>query len=164
MPRIFDNIEQTLLPELRKSLEVSEKADFCVGYFNLRGWKCVESSIEKLPNADSPSCRLLVGMYKAPSDLLEEYSSLGHRALPVDNATIIRLTNNIASNYRSQLTKGYPTNEDESGLQKLAHQIRDGVLQVKLFLAHPLHAKLYLLTRNDPIRAVADQVDPISFY
>jgi phosphatidylserine/phosphatidylglycerophosphate/cardiolipin synthase-like enzyme len=45
---------------------------------------------------------------------------------------------------------GMPTNADEAGLRRLAEQLKSGKVVVKLFLKHPLHAKLYLLFRPDP--------------
>ena len=60
----------------------------------------------------------------------------------------------MAEEFREQLTVGVPTRADEKGLRQLAQQIRDEKVKVKLFLRHPLHAKLYLLYRPDPVTPI----------
>lgn len=70
MPRVFDNIEQSLLPALRESLLLSERADFCVGYFNLRGWKQIDGCIERWSGGEGHCCRLLA-IFEIPEDRLQ---------------------------------------------------------------------------------------------
>jgi hypothetical protein len=62
MPELYDNIDQSFLPALRDTIEDSSKSDFCIGYFNLRGWKSISDLIEKFPGGDDGQCRVLVGM------------------------------------------------------------------------------------------------------
>jgi superfamily II DNA or RNA helicase len=151
MPRIFDNIDQNLLPVLRETLELSNRADFCVGYFNLRGWKQLDSYIEKWSGGEGHCCRLLVGMQRLPQEELRTAMSFTKHGGEIDNQTALRLKKKLAEEFRDQLTVGVPTNEDEAGLRRLAAQIRSNKVIVRLFLRYPLHAKLYLLFRPDPI-------------
>lgn len=149
MPRIFDNIESHLLPALRDTLQVAQRADFCVGYFNLRGWRQIDDFVDRWSGEDGHCCRLLVGMQRPPEDLVRAAFAPTTHEVGIDNQTAIRLKRELADAFRRQLTFGAPTNEDEGGLRRLAAQIKARKVRVKLFVRHPLHAKLYLLFRPD---------------
>jgi len=136
---------------LQDTLGVSKRADFCVGYFNLRGWKEIDAYVEKWAGGEGHSCRLLVGMQRLPQDELHLAMSLTRREEEIDNATATRLKKRLAEEFRDQLTVGIPTAVDEAGLRRLAEQIKSNKVIVKLFLRHPLHAKLYLCFRSDPV-------------
>ncbi len=151
MPRIFDNIDQDLLPALTEILNVADRADFCVGYFNLRGWKPIDSCVDRWAGGPDHCCRLLVGMQRLPQEDLRAALSLVKGADGIDNQTAIHKRKELADEFRKQLMVGAPTNADEAGLRRLAAQVRAGKVVVKLFLRHPLHAKLYLLFRPDPV-------------
>ncbi len=149
MPRIFDNIDAALLLALTDALKVSVRADFCVGYFNMRGWRCIDSLVEAFKGGDAACCRLLVGMQTLPQDELRTAYSLVQRDNNVDQQTALRLKRRAAEEFRQQLIWGFPTDEDEGGLRRLCVQLKTKKLVVKLFVRHPLHAKLYLLHRPD---------------
>lgn len=157
VPRIFDNISEQLQTALTKTLMTAEHADFCVGYFNLRGWRLLEPYIEPWNGGEKHQCRLLIGMQRAPQDQLRQLFSLTRDGTElVDNQQIVRLRRQIVNDFRNQLMIGAPTNEDEQGLRNLVRQLREGKLVVKLFLRYPLHAKLYLTYHdhyNLPINA-----------
>ncbi len=149
MPRIFDNIEKDLLPALKNTIQNSDRGDFCVGFFNLRGWKQIDGEIERWTGVDGNSCRLLVGMQDLPKDELKAALRAAREGDELDNSKVVRLKRLLADEFREQLTYGVPTAEDEAGLRRLAKQIRAGKVVVKLFLKYHLHAKLYLLFRHD---------------
>src|ERR1039458_8691132 len=154
MPRVFDNIDQSFLPALKQTLDLADRADFCIGYFNLRGWKQLDHCIEDWSGAPDRCARLLVGMQRPPQEELRLAMSLVDQEGQLDNQTVLKLKKKLAADFREQLTIGAPNNEDEAGLQRLPRQIRKKQVVVKLFLRHSLHAKLYLLFRPDPINPI----------
>src|SRR5260221_8935984 len=126
MPRIFDNIEASLLPTLRATLEQSNRSDFAVGYFNLRGWRQIDSLIERFSGADGACCRLLIGMQRLPQDELRSVLSLSTADEGIDQQQALRLKKRAADEFRDQLVMGVPTDEDEAGLPRLSAQLPPG--------------------------------------
>ncbi len=156
MPKIYDNIEHHLTKGLNETLELSHRTDFCVGYFNLRGWKEVADKIEALSGSTVSegteeihrTCRLLVGMQKLPIDILKEQLT-NDEEHTIDQAEAVKLKKRLAQEFKDQLTIGTPTEADEAALRKLSQQMKDKKVVVKLHLRYTLHAKLYLAYSED---------------
>ena len=157
MPIIFDNIENKLKEGLNKTLSNSKRADFCIGYFNLRGWRQLYEQVDNLSGDCLPEeyddenkyfCRLLIGMQRLPIEILEEYFSKDENN-KLDNSRANECKKKLAKELREQLTIGTPNNYDEIALRKLATQLKNGKVKVKLHLEYPLHAKLYIVYRDD---------------
>jgi len=52
MPKIIDNIENIFSYVLIEHLVSANRVDYCVGYFNQRGWNMVSDHINKLKGAN----------------------------------------------------------------------------------------------------------------
>lgn len=155
MARIYDNIEVKFKEGLQGIMASGgvERVDFCVGYFNLRGWNMIVNQVDELPGGyvyenDEQKyrvCRLLVGMHRPPEELIRSIYGQTNNYVDADYANKCKLQ--IAVEFKKQLLIGLPTKHDEWTLRRLSSQLKDGKVVVKLYLKEPLHAKLYLAYR-----------------
>lgn len=152
MPQIFDNIEQHLVEGLRNVLITPSASSFCIGYLNLRGWDRVADLIEGLPGgAETSACRVLIGMHRPPEEDMKTLASLQGESACIDGPTVARLKRRMTESFKEQLEFGIPSTQAETALRRLAKQLRARKVFLKAFLRYPLHAKLYLVQRNDPV-------------
>lgn len=157
MARIFDNIEEEFTDGLRDIVNEPgvKRVDFCVGYFNLRGWDLIKDSIDNIPGEnvyeqDSNGndirkhrvCRLLIGMHRPDEELIRSLYS--KKTTLTDAEYIQRSLRRIAEGFKQQLLLGVPSAKDEETLRHLSAQLKSGKVCVKLYLKYPLHAKLYV--------------------
>lgn len=153
MSKIYDNISDG--KKFKDILEnvITEpgikRMDFCVGYFNLRGWDFIADEVDELEgeyiyegdDRVHRTARLLIGMQRAPEELIR----MRYRKPDiVDSDYVQKCKRKVAEEFRRQLLIGSTTAQDEITLRILCQQMRDKKVCVKLFLRNPLHAKLYL--------------------
>ena len=156
MAKIYDNIDIKFTEGLQGIITNVgvRRVDFCVGYFNLRGWNIVEDQIDSLEGeyvyeSDRRvfrKCRLLIGMHRPTEELVRQLYS---PQLPPDANYVSRCKLEIARDFKRQLQLGLPTKQDEMTLRRLSSQLKEEKVCVKLYLREPLHAKLYLVHRPD---------------
>lgn len=156
MARIYDNIETKFAEGLQGIITNVgvKRVDFCVGYFNLRGWNLVVEQIDTLTGdyiyendkRIFRKCRLLIGMHRPAEELIRQLYT--KQFLP-DANYVSQCKLEIARDFKRQLQLGLPTKQDEFTLRRLSAQMKDEKVCVKLYLREPLHAKLYLAHRPD---------------
>ena len=157
MPTIYDNESEILLDSLKETLQTAKRGDFCVGYFNLRGWAKISQTISSISReSDKPACRLIVGMPGNDDITVRRHYTEDQQEITQKIAS--KHKEKFAQDLAKQLTYGIPTDRDEKGLKKLAMQLRTGVLQVKFFGAYPLHAKLYLAHTDNRMSPIVGYV------
>ena len=157
MPTIYDNIEKNLLDGLREGLADNPiRADICVGYFNLRGWAGIADAIDSLPNENGPACRLIVGMTETYEHINRSIQRLygGMEEEKATNQIAVSRKERFIKSLVRQLAYGIPTGHHAAALKKLARQLRDRRLVVNFFAAYRLHAKLYLVHRENKLSPV----------
>lgn len=152
---IIDNINYKFEQALNKLMQGNdvERTDFCVGYFNLRGWNFIADRIDQLPGGivregDKEvhrTCRLLVGMFKPENEIVRALYSKTKKK--TDSNEVNRAKLAIAREFRTQLTLGFPSKEDEKTLRQLSEQLKSKKVCVKLSVKQQLHAKLYIAYR-----------------
>ncbi len=168
MPTIYDNIEKHFLEGLEKVMEGAVSVSFCVGYLHLWGWRLLAEGIERLPNQPGkPPCRILVGMHRPPETIMREVQGLKNSSNggeeTIGGSLRTQRKRKIVEDFKRQLEFGIPTKDAETTLQRLAAQLRAKKVQIKSFLRYPLHAKLYLVERRDPMASLVGFVGSSNF-
>ena len=140
MARIFDNIEEQFTDGLRDIVNEPgvKRVDFCVGYFNLRGWDLIKDSIDNIPGENVYEqdangnnirkhrvCRLLIGMHRPDEELIRALYS--RKTTLTDAEYIQRSLRRIAEGFKQQLLLGVPSAKDEETLRHLSAQLKSQV-------------------------------------
>jgi hypothetical protein len=108
-------------------LRVSQRADFCVRYFNLRGWKCIDRLVDVWAGGAGGQARVLVGVQQLPEDELRRALRLsreGDDGPTIDQQTGLRLKKRMVEEFRNQLTLEYREKRGSHTESVLANRCR----------------------------------------
>jgi superfamily II DNA or RNA helicase len=154
MPNIFDNLaaDMCLGPALQASLRHFDTVDVATGYLDLRGWREFADILSERRDevGRRPMARVLVGMV-APADSEAILTSLQEEIQPPpygsdvhDREKALRRRDQLVAHLRNQLMRGLATRESQATLRALKEQLEEGLVEMRVFTAKPLHGKTYI--------------------
>jgi superfamily II DNA or RNA helicase len=146
MTAIIDNDDVLLADRLDAILPHSSNLDACVGYFNLRGWKSIRSSVHKLDGdfSGESRVRILVGMAMRDADQVKRLYGISSTDAEIDGPTAADRVKEAVKSFVEQLQYGVPSTADQIALRELRDDLHSGLVKVSFVAREPLHAKLYL--------------------
>jgi SNF2 family DNA or RNA helicase len=121
---------------------------FALDISTLNGWKYLANDVDNFKGGENNYCRILIGMTQTANPDWRVRYALKTEEIP-DPKTMMKRKNAITEEFHQQLIRHLPSNQNETYLKQLVTQLKTEKVKIKLFLEHPLHAKLYLLHRND---------------
>lgn len=150
MSRIIDNNKVELAFALSEVIPHAKQLDACVGYFNLRGWKQIADSVQKMENPDPPGprVRLLIGMaFAEDRELQVELQKIwaSDDPEPPSIAKAFDLARQAVEKFAEQLAWPAPSASDEASLRRLLDDLESGLVEIKFYGRELLHAKLYVV-------------------
>jgi len=134
--------DATLLQRFQKSLKNNTQFfDVLVGYFRSSGFFKIYPSLENVEKV-----RILVGLsVDKITHQVVETSKKGENTLFVS-------TKNVQDGFTDQVEKEMEEAEDnsnvEEGVKKFIEYIRSGKLEIKVYPDHPIHAKVYIIRKD----------------
>jgi hypothetical protein len=90
-------------------------------------------------------------MHRPPEEIMRSTQRAIQEEGLLDGPTVARLRRDASQRFKEQIEFGVPSAAAEAALRRLARQLRQKKVCIRLFLRYPLHAKLYLVKRSDPI-------------
>jgi superfamily II DNA/RNA helicase len=139
--------ENTLSRRLERILPLTDDFDCLVGYFFISGFFRLYRSLESVKKV-----RILIGLRneEVVSGLIEIAKNDGVAPAP-STAEVRRV---FAGMLRSELVNAQDSLDIEIGVFKFIEWIRSGKLEVKLYREQNIHAKVYIMTPENPVQDV----------
>jgi superfamily II DNA or RNA helicase len=142
--------------ELARVLPRCKAADFALGYFFVSGYRQIHAQVSKVPKL-----RFLISgttTHETVDAILAGYKSLEMARNELDKSRILN-----PETRRERVEEGKrevkesieilePEEESEATIKGLSDLIRNGHLDVRLYVRGTLHAKCYILHYTDPIQ------------